>query len=137
MKFSHIFSDHRGTIHAITDGLYQYPEIAIMQTKAGLARGGCIHHDSIEYLTVLEGTIVYVYGGNPNNSNARKIDIDTVGKCSVRMNAGDSIAIQPNTPHYFISMTDSTIAEWGAKLSEKQEKHEAFRKIVMEYNQGK
>lgn len=137
MKLDHIFSDHRGTIHAITEGLYKYPEVAIMQTKAGLARGGCIHNNSKEYLTVLEGKIIYVYGGGFHCSNTDHATVNNKGHHEVTMEVGDSITIEPKTPHYFISLTDSTVAEWGADLSEKQEKHEEFRKIVMEYNKGK
>lgn len=139
MKMDHIFSDHRGTINAITEGLYTYPEIAIMQTKEGLARGGCIHNDSTEYLAVLEGRIIYVYGGPIDSSNANDgcVLVNSKGHCECLLSVGDTIAIKPGTPHYFISLTDSTVAEWGAKLEEKQAKHEAFRAIVMEYNKGK
>lgn len=137
MKLDHIFSDNRGSIHAITEGLYQYPEVAILQTKAGLARGGCIHDDSTEYLTVLEGKIIYVYGGKPENSNSNTITINQEGHNLIYMNVGDSIAIKPKTPHYFISVTDSTVCEWGANPEEKKAKHEKFRAIVMEYNKGK
>lgn len=139
MILNHIFTDNRGSIHALTEGLHQFPEIAILQTNAGLARGGCIHDKSTEYLCVLEGEIIYVYGGDIFNARLphSTFDVNPQGHAMVRMKVGDTIAIQKNTPHYFISVTNSTVAEWGADPSEKQAKHEEFRAIVTEYNKGK
>ena len=119
MKIDNIHSDDRGFIKAITGELKSCPEIAIMKTSAGKCRGGCIHRKSKEHLCVIEGVINYVYGDEQTH---------------VMLKPGQSITIEPNTPHYFLSLTDSIIIEWGAQLEEKQEKHEAFRKIVMEIN---
>lgn len=137
MNLAHIFTDHRGSIHAITEGLYKYPEVAILQTKAGLARGGCIHDKSQEFLTVIEGQIIYIYGAPLDNSNATDFLVNKDGNIEVLMNVGESICIKPNTPHYFISLTDSTVCEWGADPSEKQAKHEAFRALANAHNKGK
>jgi len=120
MKIEHIHSDKRGCIRAITENFIKTPEVAIMQTKQGYARGGCIHSRNREHLCVIEGMINYVYGDN---------------KKELILLSGESISIDPNTPHYFVALTDCTVAEWGADADEKVEKHEAFRKIVMEINE--
>lgn len=119
MKINNIHSDNRGFIKALTGDLQTCPEIAIMKTNAGCARGGCIHRKNKEHLCVLEGSIEYVYGDE---------------NVHVMLQQGQSITIEPNTPHFFLSLSDSLVAEWGATLEEKQEKHTAFRKIVMEIN---
>lgn len=119
MKLDNIHEDDRGFIKALTGDLKTFPEIAIMKTNAGFARGGCIHHKSKEHLCVIEGTIKYVYGNDEKH---------------VMLSPGQTITIEPSTPHFFLSITDSIVAEWGPQLEEKQDKHEAFRKIVMEIN---
>lgn len=134
MKFDIIHQDNRGFIGALTEDLTTYPECAILKTVSGVMRGGCIHRINTEHLCVIEGEIMYVYGGDINNSNAAEVNVDEVGNFVVAMRVGDSISILPNTPHYFYSVTDSLVAEWGCQIKEKKEKHEAFRKIVMEFN---
>jgi len=119
MKLTKIFKDFRGEIFSLTENPLTVPEVSIMTCKAGLARGGCVHHKSKEHLCVIEGVIQYVYGED---------------KKHVMLHAGQSITIEPNTPHFFLSITDSIVSEWGPQLEEKQEKYEPFRKIVMEIN---
>jgi hypothetical protein len=137
MKIEQANKDARGSIHSVNGDLFKYPEIAIIQTYEGYARGGCIHSKSREFLTVLEGKIKYFYGSPLTNAiitNGEITEVQGDGRIGIIMNVGDTIKIYPNTPHYFISLTDSTVAEWGATLEEKIEKHEAYRKIVMEHN---
>ncbi len=119
MLLTEIFKDIRGTIFALTGKPLNVPEISILTCSAGMARGGCIHRKSKEHLCVIEGVIKYVYGNDQKH---------------VMLSPGQTITIEPNTPHFFLSLTDSITMEWGAELEEKQEKHEAFRKIVMEIN---
>jgi quercetin dioxygenase-like cupin family protein len=123
MQLNKINEDDRGSIHAITGALLNIPEVAIMKTKAGLARGGCIHYKSHEYLCVLEGKITYHY-------HLQGLPFEYVRE----MKAGDIICIPPNTPHYMVSDTDSIIAEWGPTPEEKQVKHEQMRRLVLEHN---
>ena len=119
MEIKKVHSDKRGETHSLTGELLHFPEVAIFYTKRGVARGGCIHPKSKEYLVVLEGEIEYVYG-----DDMQKI---VLYEC-------DSFTIGPNVPHYFISTTDSVVAEWGPPLEEKQEHHEYFRSIVNALN---
>lgn len=119
MKLKQIHKDFRGTIDII-NGLDKYPEVTVFKTKAEHARGGCIHKDNEEFVCVIEGIIEY-YSGEERR----------------RLFPGDSFHIPKNTPHYFISMTDSTVLEWGATEEEKQEKHDKFRRIVDEINSRK
>lgn len=122
MQLNNIHSDNRGTIDALVGSeLVTCPEVTIFRTRKGHARGGCIHPESVEHLCVIEGFIIYVY------ENADGIQYKN-------LYAGNSFTISPNIPHYFISITDSIVAEWGPQISEKQGKHEGFRKIVMEIN---
>ena len=121
MKLELINSDKRGEINIITE-LSQFSEVAIFTTKAGFARGGCIHGINCEYVCVLEGVIKYIQGENK---------VETI------MYPGTSIAIPKATPHYFLSITNSTVAEWGATPAEKQFKHKEFRAIVDRLNQVK
>ena len=97
--------------------LREHKEITIFSTKKGFARGGCIHRISGEHNTVLEGKIHYF-----------------VGDKEIIMSKGESMTIPKNTPHYFISLTDSLVQEWGAEPEEKIEKHKEFRAIVDEIN---
>jgi mannose-6-phosphate isomerase-like protein (cupin superfamily) len=122
MELTNINEDSRGFIKTLVGDLSFVPEITIFKTKAGMARGGCIHPNSQEHLVVVEGTINYIY---------RMIDSTLQYKV---LTVGESITIVPNVPHYFISITDSIVLEWGPKIEEKQDKYEEFRKIVLGIN---
>ena len=120
MEIKKVHSDKRGETHSLTSELLHFPEVAIFYTKKGVARGGCIHPKSIEYLCVIEGEIEYVYGEDMNK---------------ITLGPGDSFAIPEKVPHYFLALEDSLVMEWGPPLEEKQEHHEYFRSIVMALNQ--
>lgn len=94
-----------------------YPEVTIFHTRQGMARGGCIHHKSDEHTCVISGLVEYV-----------------MGECRFILEAGDSMVIPAGTPHYFLSLSDSVVLEWGATPEEKKEKHPEFRAIVEEIN---
>lgn len=121
MNLTKIHEDCRGSIHSLT-GDMNLPEVAIMKTVAGLARGGCIHRESCEYLCVIEGKITYHYT-LPGGSEVSRV-----------MGPGEVICIPPMTPHYMVSDTDSIIMEWGCFPHEKQEKHPEMRRMVVEHN---
>jgi len=116
MLLEKIHSDKRGSISIMT-GLQSYPEVTVFKTKAGHARGGCIHRLSKEFVCVIEGIISYT---TPDNV--------------VVLKAGESYAIEKETPHYFKSVTDSVVLEWGATVEEKKEKDPIFRVIVDNIN---
>lgn len=117
MKLDSIHQDDRGSIHVIKDDDLGHPEVTIFTTGAGYARGGCIHHKSDEYCTVISGEVKYVIG------DEKHILTD-----------GMSVIIPRGTPHYFISWGYSVVMEWGATPEEKKEKHPEFRRIVDEIN---
>lgn len=119
MEIKKVWSDKRGETFSLTDENLGWQEVAIFHTKAGVARGGCIHPNSSEMLCVISGEIEYVYG-----EDMQKI-------C---LYPGDSFLTDPNTPHYFLSKTDSIVMEWGPLLEEKQAKHDRFREIVNAIN---
>jgi len=118
MQLEHIHQDDRGEIKALVGSEFlPAEEVTVFTTEHGYARGGCIHRESSEHICVLAGRIVFVIKGEQENAD-------------IVMCAGDSYTIPPNTPHYFYSITDSVVMEWGPKISEKGERDEAFRKIV-------
>lgn len=117
MKFNTIHQDNRGSISLLEGEELQYPEVTVFVTRKDYARGGCIHYFSNEYLSVISGEVIYV-----------------IGEESKLLRSGESTMIPSNTPHYFISITDSVVMEWGATKEEKAKKHDPTRKIVEEIN---
>jgi hypothetical protein len=116
MKLTKIHEDERGEIWLL-EGFEKYPEVTLFKTNAGYARGGCIHNINDEFTCVLEGDIVYF------NGNDREF-----------LTPGCNTIILKGTPHYYISVTDSVVLEWGATPEEKKEKHPQFREIVNKIN---
>lgn len=120
MEFKQIHSDKRGTINLLLGDLKEHQEVTIFTTNKGFARGGCIHNLNDEYNCVIEGQIEYFIGSN-----------------SMILSTGDSVRIPKSTPHYFYSITNSVVMEWGASPEEKKEHHPEFRKKVEEINAKK
>jgi len=120
MLFEKIHSDIRGEIYIFKESI-QYPEITLLKTIKGFARGGCIHNINCEYFCVLEGKVKYVY------ENKNKI-------IKKYMKVGEVLVIPKSTPHYFISITDSLVIEWGVTEEERKVKHPKFREIVENIN---
>lgn len=143
MKFEKIHEDHRGSIHAITGDPLIHPEVSFLETKTGLMRGGCIHNINSEHLVVIQGEIVYFwkpdgccFGGEGTSIHPKDIERDSRKNCYTILKTGQTITIDPNIPHYIHSITDSIIMEWGCTEEEKKAKHEEFRKIVLDHNEG-
>ena len=118
MKLKNIHSDNRGAINILT-GDMKLDEVTVFNTNAGYARGGCIHEINDEYTVVIEGEVIYCIGGK-----------------NITVKKGDSLIIPKNTSHYFISVTDSLVLEWGATPEEKKKKHAKSRQIVDNFNKG-
>jgi mannose-6-phosphate isomerase-like protein (cupin superfamily) len=116
MKFVIAHEDGRGRISLLTE-LQHFHEVSIFETKKGRSRGGCIHMFSDEYCCVIEGEVEY-----------------HMGSISKKLKAGDMILVPRATPHYFVSITDSVLMEWGPSPEEKKDKHPATRKIVDKIN---
>lgn len=125
MELKLIHSDNRGKIHILT-GFNTYPEVTLFKTNSGYSRGGCIHNLHDEYICVLEGTVDYTFEDK---------DRDKIYK--IRLNDGETYKIPKGTPHYFYSVTHSTVLEWGCEESEKKQKHVVFRAIVDTINKQK
>lgn len=114
-----IHKDDRGEIYIIEGDLKEHKEIALLFTKKSFARGGCVHNLNDEHLTVLEG----------------KIHFFTKDKEFI-LEKGKSITTIRNTPHYFISLEDSLVMEWGCVPEEKAEKYKPLRDIVDKINRN-
>lgn len=119
LNLKEIHKDNRGEIHLLKGDLQDHEEITLFLTKKGFARGGCIHRTNGEFNTVIEGKIHYF-----------------IDEKEVLMKKGDSVEIPSNSPHYFISLTDSLVMEWGCVPEEKIEKYKPFRDIVDEINRN-
>lgn len=117
MKLDTIHTDGRGSINLLLGDLEEHEEVTIFKTNKGYARGGCIHEKSEEYCCIIEGMVEYVVGS-------------TARICR----RGDIVYIPKNTPHYYITLENSVVIEWGANPEEKKEKHLETRKIVDEIN---
>lgn len=117
LKLKKIYKDDRGKIYQILGGLKEHREIVLFWTDKGSARGGCIHKLNDEFNIVLEGKIRYFVGDN-----------------EFILSKGESMKIPRNSPHYFISLTDSLVIEWGCTPEEKIEKYKPFREIVENIN---
>jgi mannose-6-phosphate isomerase-like protein (cupin superfamily) len=120
IEFSKIHEDERGAIFLLTGLFPEDKEVTLFITKKGYARGGCIHRKNMEYFCVLEGIIKYKI----ENCFDSKPVIYSKGQ-------GDSIGI--GKQHYFTSLTDSMVIEWGATPTEKKEKG-IWRKYVDKIN---
>lgn len=121
LEIKKIHEDDRGEIYSIVgDTLKENYEIVLLITKKGYARGGCVHPNSDEYCTVLEGSVKYWLGN----------------ELPEWLHKGMSIMIPKSTPHFFRSQRDSIIAEWGPNPEEKDIKDIKMRNTVMEINKG-
>ena len=118
LKLKQIHRDRRGRIYVLSDD--KGNEIAsLLSTNKHFARGGCIHKKNNEYCVVLNGEILHVKRNQPIERGKK----------------GTMIFIRRNTPHYFVSLTDSLVMEFGATPEEKKVKHKATRAIVDKINE--
>lgn len=117
LKLKQIHKDNRGEIYLLKGSLEEHEEITIFYTKKGFARGGCIHRTNGEFNIVMEGRICYF-----------------IGEKEILLTKGNSVKIPSNSPHYFISLTNSLVMEWGCVPEEKIEKYKPFRDIVNNIN---
>ena len=121
IKFKKVHEDERGEICVLTDEDWKdLKEITILTTWAGFARGGSIHDMHDEICLVVEGRIEYHMRGF--------MEI---------LDKGDRTLVPSGVPHYFKSLTDSTVIEYGATPEEKQVKDPEVRQLVDEINKNR
>ena len=103
MKCEFVHEDIRGHIISVT-GITTCPEMVFVWTDKGYARGGCIH-DTDETVLVIEGSIMlHCDYSKPMRYNNQWQQIDE----------GDpSIIIPAGVPHFYISLENSLIMEYG------------------------
>lgn len=119
LQYKKVHEDARGEISILYDpNEKDDKEIAFLRTNAGYARGGCIHRINDETAIVAKGKVKYYIDGKELYAFEK-----------------DIIFIPKSTSHYFISLTDSIIIEFGATISEKQEKDPETKKIVDKINE--
>lgn len=125
MKLNDVHEDARGSIKNIT-GFKNFEEAVLIETREGFARGGCIH-TADEKLVVLEGRIELQLN-IPILSPGRK------NWC--HLDAGESIIIPAAVAHYYRSLTDSIVMEWGPD-KDGNERDLKMRAIVDAINEEK
>jgi mannose-6-phosphate isomerase-like protein (cupin superfamily) len=118
LKIKKVNEDKRGAIYTIVgDDLKELKEIVLLVTKEGFARGGCVHNNSKEHFIVVEGEVEY-----------------HIGRSKYRFKTGCKDFICKKIPHYFKSLTDSIVIEFGVNPEEKGIKDEEMKKLVDEIN---
>ncbi len=122
LKLKRVHKDKRGEIYVLS---VVGKELTFLITKKGYARGGCVHKINHENVFVLSGKIKYVIKGVHKNNNIYKQICDE----------GARAETFKGTPHYFVSLTDSIVMEWGATKAEKDKKYKPFRDIVNKINE--
>ena len=118
MEFKKVHEDERGQIYAIGGMLTGDREIALLVTKRGYARGGCIHRRNPEFFIVLSGQVSYHIA----HENEQIVGV------------GEAIEIPPGMPHYFETLMDTVAMEWGTTASEREEYDTKLRRLVEEIN---
>jgi hypothetical protein len=116
MQLKKEHEDFRGEIWTLTDP--RIGEMTLLFTKAGYARGGCVH-DQVERFILLDGEI---------ELNGMHLDLGDP------INESDVFFII-NKPHYFKSLTDSVVLEIKP-IGTKTERDPIMRKKVQEVNDG-
>ena len=130
MKLNKIHEDERGEIYTITDEKMKTPEITLLVTNKGFARGGCIHELRDEFCVCVEGIVEYYAEGTNELSTAPQ---HKQGFKLNNLHKGKPVLTPHGIPHYFYSKTDSIVLEFGAKI-EDTTKHHATRDFIDEMN---
>lgn len=106
------FKDSRGEIRRYDINGVKFN---VLFTKAGALRSGD-YHPAVQYDLILKGTFKITLRKNKKNITLKKGD-------------NEFIAIPPNTPHLFESITDTIMIEWwGGPFEAKY--YKPFRKLV-------
>jgi len=131
ITIKHIHQDERGEIICFyLNGI----EYTLLITKEGFARGGCLHNVT-EYAVVLEGKVKYKMPKISEKYIVGQKEPVTVDETwQVIIPKGRTITVPPETPHLFISLTDSIVLEWGAPPDQKTRKHPESRALVETIN---
>lgn len=95
MNLEKIHTDKRGEVYIITDNGKEISNL--LYTKEGFARGGCVHKEE-EHLFVVRGRIKLF-----------------IPEKEMELSDTECVYIPANTPHYFVSFTDSIVMEAGAQ----------------------
>jgi len=125
MQLKKEHEDFRGEIWTVTDP--RIGEMTLLFTKAGYARGGCVH-DQEERLYVLKGDVI-IYISNQHWDEGIK---GTAKDSTPDIN---HMHFNKNQPHGFKSDTDSIVLEIKP-ISTKTERDPIMRKKVQEINDG-
>jgi len=107
-----IFKDSRGEIQRCAIGKNKFN---ILLTKKGVMRSGDFHPNT-QFDLILKGEFEIILRKNNKNQKIKK-------------GANEFIAIPPNTPHLFKSLTDTVMLEWwDGKFSAQY--YQPFRSLI-------
>ena len=132
MEINKVHEDERGEIYTITGEEMSTPEITLLITNKGFARGGCVHKLHDEFCVCVEGLVEHYVEGKPE----RETDPAPQHKEGFNLTnliKGKPVLIPHEKPHYLYSKTDSVVLEWGAKIDETTQ-HPETRAFIDEIN---
>jgi hypothetical protein len=133
MKLNKIHEDERGEIYTITGEEMNTPEITLLRTNNGFARGGCIHELRDEFCVCVEGLVEHYLEGTDPDQQLPIAPQHKEGFKLTNLHKGKPVLIPHGTPHYFYSKTDSVVLEFGAKIDETT-KHPETRDFIDQIN---
>lgn len=134
MELNKVHEDERGGIYTITGEEIDTPEITLLVTKKGFARGGCIHKLHDEFCVCVEGLVEhYVKEKDEKEAVLSTAPQHKEGFNLTNLHKGKPVLIPHGIPHYFYSKTNSVVFEWGAKMDETK-KHPETRAFVDDLN---
>ena len=135
LTYKVVNEDERGEISVLFDPVEEdNKEIAILRTNKGFVRGGCVHNLNDEIVLVVKGKVQYHIITKWKKKNPNTL-IDGEDHVQILV-GGDKILVPKGKPHYYISLTDSIVIEFGATTPEKQKKHPEIREMVERLNRG-
>lgn len=122
LDIKRVNQDKRGEIYVISGDSLPFPELTLLITKQGFARGGCVHENHDEHTIILDGEVTYFKKGRaPSSLKADETQF--------------SGTFNPKgVPHYMVSLTNSVVLEWGAPAEEKGKHYKPYRDIVERIN---
>jgi len=118
MEINKVHEDERGEIYTITGEEMSTPEITLLITNKGFARGGCTHELHDEFCVCVEGLVEHYIEGENTERAVTPAPQHKEGFKLANLHKGKPVLIPHGLPHYFYSKTKSIVLEWGAKIDE-------------------
>ena len=122
LEIKKIDQNKQGEIYSLEGDSLPFQDLTILITKQGFARGGSVHNLHDENTVIISGDVTYF----------------KKGRAPEHLTAGEKkfsgTIIPKEVPHYFISLSDSIVLEWGVSPEEKAGEYKPYREIVNKIN---